>query len=113
MIYREFNIEAGYMEGYDYSHVEIDGAPDSEDNRMGHEKTIEACKEAIDQWHLDNTPVMLTLTVEELLSVQLALSVYYKQHPYSWLKRTGQKIDQALVEVQKDIEFEREYNRLY
>lgn len=112
MNYRNFTISPGYPKGFIYSHDNYDGAPDAGPsiyNNVGNCMTVEECKEEIDQWHLDNTKVMIELTFEELLAVQLALGIAYKKAPYSYLKAAAKKVDAKLEEVQKDIDFERTY----
>jgi hypothetical protein len=103
-IYREMQIEAQYPNGYSWG-------PENDGQTIGSScKTIEEAKEEIDRYLIDKMPVTLTLTVEELLTIQLALSVYSKGNSYSWLKKTSDKINQAMEDIQKDIDFEKQYN---
>jgi hypothetical protein len=102
-IYREMQIEAQYPNGYSWG-------PENDGQTIGSScKTIEEAKEEIDRYHMDNVTVALTLTFEELLAVQLALGIAYKKAPYTYLKKASDKVNQALEDVQKDIEFERQY----
>jgi hypothetical protein len=50
MTYRQFEIYPGGWYGWAYVHEDYDGAPDANDHRCGDEKTIQACKEAIDTY---------------------------------------------------------------
>jgi hypothetical protein len=102
-IYREMQIEAQYPNGYSWG-------PENDGQTIGSScKTIEEAKEEIDRYHLDQVTVALTLTFEELMAVQIALGIAYKQSPYSYLEKAAKKVSQALEDVQKDIEFERQY----
>jgi hypothetical protein len=102
--YKGMQIGCSYLSGYNWGPVD-DGHCIGSDC-----KTIEEAKEEIDRYLIDKMPVTLTLTVEELLTIQLALSVYSKGNSYSWLKKTSDKINQAMEDIQKDIDFEKQYN---
>lgn len=39
---------------YEYVHDDYDGAPDANDSRCGHEASIDACKQAIDDTYDDD-----------------------------------------------------------
>jgi hypothetical protein len=101
--YKGMQIGCSYLSGYNWGPVD-DGHCIGSDC-----KTIEEAKEEIDRYHMDNVTVALTLTFEELLAVQLALGIAYKKAPYTYLKKASDKVNQALEDVQKDIEFERQY----
>jgi hypothetical protein len=49
IVYREFHISNDGW-GWAYSHDDYDGAPDANDNRRGHAKTLPAAKAEIDEW---------------------------------------------------------------
>jgi hypothetical protein len=49
IVYREFHISNDGW-GWAYSHDDYDGAPDANDNRCGHAKTLPAAKAEIDDW---------------------------------------------------------------
>jgi hypothetical protein len=55
MNYRNFDIDPHWYEGFVYAHQDYDGAPDANDSRVGREKTIEACKLAIDEYYAEKT----------------------------------------------------------
>jgi hypothetical protein len=68
MEYRSFQIEPSYMSGYDFAHDEYDGAPDAGDcfyNRVGHESTIQKCKDAIDQRYAEATEYRIITRTEQ------------------------------------------------
>jgi hypothetical protein len=112
MIYREFTIQPCYLKGYMYSHENYDGAPDADNsiyNRVGSCMTIEECKTEIDEWHIENTPVTLTLSFAELQAVQFAIAIADVKASSRELKTASRKVDQVMVDIQKDIEFERQY----
>lgn len=49
--YKGFAISNAWIGGFQYVHNDYDGP---EDNRHGHEATLEDCYRAIDEWHDEN-----------------------------------------------------------
>lgn len=62
-IYRDFHITPSYMFGYDYTHDDYDGAPDSNDHRYGTCKTIQECKEEIDIYYAENIQIRVVRNI--------------------------------------------------
>lgn len=106
-IYREMQIAPTYLSGYCW------GPVDDEHCLGSGCKTIEEAKKEIDEYHLERTEVMITLTVDQLQAIQLMLSITERNMSTGYINKTlkpiADKISQALTDIQKDINFERTY----
>lgn len=54
MTYRNFEIDPHWFEGFVYTHEDYDGAPDANDSRCGSGKTVEECKQRIDEYYINH-----------------------------------------------------------